>query len=130
MKTVVVGVVVGVVVELPMGNTVFFPLVWIDGSKALSLGRETLSIAAWLLQMDALLSDLLPWPSGIRMNAGAHVHLRVGAQVASCIWPLPLFSSESLWPAVVSMLSTPSLGGKRKPQLSHWMFGFGGQSNS
>ena len=24
----------------------------------------------------------------------------------------------------------PSLGGKRKPQLSHWMFGFAGQSKS
>jgi hypothetical protein len=129
MKTEVVGVVVGVAVEIPMGNTLFFHWFGLMVRRR-SLGRETLSIAAWLLQMDALLSDLLPWPSGIGMNAGAHVHLRVGAQVASCIWPLPLFSSESLWPAVVSMLSTPSLGGKRKPQLSHWMFGFGGQSNS
>ena len=42
MKTVVVGVVVGVVVEIPMGNTLFFPLVWIDGSKALSGSRNAL----------------------------------------------------------------------------------------
>jgi hypothetical protein len=39
-------------------------------------------------------------------------------------------ATQVAWTHAVSMLSTPSLGGKRKPQLSHWMFGFAGQSKS
>jgi len=39
-------------------------------------------------------------------------------------------ATQVAWTHAVSMLSTPSLGSKRKPQLSHWMFGFAGQSKS
>ena len=44
---------------------------------------EAAFIAAWLLQVDGLLSDLWPGRVHIGMTAGVHVHPFIDAQVAT-----------------------------------------------